>query len=224
MSRRKRKPAPTAVPSSGSARRPSRGLAIAATLVILTVLIGIAISRLGWPLRNRNEVQTTPELHDPQQAIASADAYQKGRALLNTHRSEEAIPYLRRAIATAESPDWHMHLDLSSALYNATFEIELWKGIPRARIHPSVTRIAYVREMLAEASKADALCRTAEEHAEVQHSLALSWQAWGFFWEAYLAHREAIQAAPHNPTYLRDGQGLEAMMRDPEQPLAPMSR
>ena len=224
MSRRKQRPKSSPAPSTGKTTRPARRTAIAVTLVILAIVIGIAIVRLGWPLRGEHAALTEPDLHDPLHSMASAEAYQRGRLLLNSHRSSEAIPYLRSAIATAESPDWQMHLDLSSALYNSAFEIESWKGLPRARVRTSVARIACVREMLAEVSKADALCRTPADHAEVQHSLALSWQAWGFYWEAYLAHREAVQSAPSNETYLRDGQGLEALMRDPEQPLTITSR
>ena len=174
-------------------RRPRALLALLAAAAL--AVAGLAAVRFLPARRAPRAARPSEALPDSVRRLGWQEVYLRAAALVNAGRSGESLPLFRHALSFAAAPAL-VHRDYSAALYNATLEGGLRRGVACLATRSSLERVAMTLEALAELDVAERLVPTAEERALVHATRAHHLVTWGMPWDALVEFRAAELARP----------------------------
>lgn len=170
----------------------------------LTLLAACACALVGLAAA----APVTPATTDAKQA------YLEGVRLARAGEALASLPWFLRARALR--PDlWQVHMDLSSALANASLESRAGAGAVVPAVRSTRVRVAMWRAAVVELDEAERLAPDANSRADVQRLRAENYVTWGLGLDAMEAVARAMETDPTSAETARAAREYLDLLRQP---------
>jgi tetratricopeptide (TPR) repeat protein len=183
---------------------------LAAWALIAVIVAGALLVRL---VGDEPIVHVRRAAPDSLASLDPTDAYRQAIQLQRGRRSNESLPYFRRALAGRPN-DWRLRVNYAAALNDAALEVQD-RGVPMPVIRSSLERVALARQALAQLDEAERLAPGAVERAFVLAAAGQRLVTWGFPLEARERFARAVELDRSWGEVLA---GLDARLADPTRP------